>query len=95
MSKITEDLGIEFINWLARRSKDLKEVKVLLVDETGWEYGLPFRERIKRGREVRKIKSHVKGVVVLGLNVKTGERIVLGASLDKAYSPKETYFCNG
>ncbi len=33
VSKITEDLWIEFINWLARRSKDLKEVEVLLVDE--------------------------------------------------------------
>lgn len=48
----------------------------------------------KKRREVRKIKSHVKGVVVLGLNEK-GERIVLGAFLDKAYSPRGTYFCNG
>jgi hypothetical protein len=60
---------------------------------TGWGYGLPIFQRIKRER-VRKIKSHIKGVVVLGLNEK-GERIVLGASLDKAYSPRETYFSNG
>lgn len=94
MSKITEDLWIEFLNWLARRSKNLKEVEFLLVDGTGWGYGLPIYQRIKRGAEVRKIKSHVKGVVVLGLNEK-GERIVLGAFLDKAYSPRGTYFCNG
>jgi len=89
--KITEDLGIELLSWLARRSKDLKEVEFLLVDGTGWGYGLPFYQRIKRGREVRKIKSHVKGVVVLGLNEK-GERIVLGASLDKAYSDERNLF---
>jgi len=38
--------------------------------------------------------EYTKGVVVLGLNEK-GERRVLGASLDKAYSPRETYFSNG
>ena len=91
MSKITEDLWIEFLNWLARRSKNLKEVEFLLVDGTGWGYGLPIYQRIKRGAEVRKIKSHVKGVVVLGLNEK-GERIVLGASLDKAYSDERNLF---
>ncbi len=30
---ITEDLWIEFLNRLARRSKNLEEVEVLLVDE--------------------------------------------------------------
>jgi hypothetical protein len=91
VSKITEDLWIEFLNWLARRSKELKEVEFPLVDGTGWGYGLPIYQRIKRGAEVRKIKSHVKGVVVLGLNEK-GERIVLGASLDKAYSDERNLF---
>ena len=33
---------IEFLNWLARRSKDLKEVEVLLVDEARGDMVYPF-----------------------------------------------------
>jgi len=42
VSKITEDLWPEFLNWLARRSKDLKEVEVLLVDEARGDMVYPF-----------------------------------------------------
>ena len=42
VSKITEDLWIEFLNWLARRSKNLEEVEVLLVDEARGDMVYPF-----------------------------------------------------
>ena len=42
VSKITEDLGPEFINWLARRSKDLKEVEILIVYEAKEDMVYPF-----------------------------------------------------
>ena len=62
-----------------------------MVDGTGWGYGLPFYQRVKRGQEIRKIKSHVKGVIVLGLTER-GHRIVMGASLGRAYSDERKLF---
>ena len=62
-----------------------------MVDGTGWGSVFPFYQRAKRGQEIRKIKSHVKGVIVLGLTER-GHRIVMGASLGKAYSHERKLF---
>ncbi len=93
VSTIPEGLWQGFLKWLAEKSTDLEEIKVLLVDGTGWGYGLSFYQRVKRGQEIRKIKSHVKGVIVLGLT-KRGHRVVIGASLGKAYSDERKLFLN-
>lgn len=50
-----------------------------------------FTLRVKRGQEIRKIKSHVKGVVILELT-KRGHRVVMGARLGKAYSDERKLF---
>jgi len=91
VSTIEEELWQEFLEWLANKSTDQEEIKALLVDGTGWGYGLPFYQRAKRGQEIRKIKSHVKGVIVLGLTER-GHRIVMGASLGRAYSDERKLF---
>jgi hypothetical protein len=93
VSTIPEGLWQEFLEWLANKSITREEIKVLLVDGTGWGYGLPFYQRAKRGQEIRKIKSHVKGVVILGLTERD-HRVVIGASLGKAYSDERKLFLN-
>ncbi len=50
-----------------------------------------FTLKVKRGQEIRKIESHVKGVIVLGLT-KRGHRVVIGARLGKAYSDERKLF---
>jgi len=50
---IEEELWQEFLEWLAQKSTDQEEIKALLVDGTGWGYGLPFYQRVKRGEPPR------------------------------------------
>ncbi len=59
-------------------------VEVLLFDGTGSGYNVPYYARFARGVEVRRLRSHVKAVLVVG--VVGNRRVLIGASLGAAYS---------
>jgi len=40
----------------------------IIIDGTGFGYNKPYYQRVKRGEEIRKIKSHIKSEVVIIYN---------------------------
>jgi hypothetical protein len=82
--RLPQERWEEFNRWLAQRALAGDEPELLLVDGTGWGFGLPYWACWRRGEELRRLRSHVKGVVVVG--VAGGKRVLLGASLGPPYS---------
>ncbi|HXG41517.1 MAG TPA: hypothetical protein VNL95_02195 [Dehalococcoidia bacterium] len=54
------------------------DLGLVLADGTGFGFGLPFWARWRRGMGLRRLRPHVKGVVV---GVAGGRRMLLGACL--------------
>jgi hypothetical protein len=60
----------ELLTWLAEQGIRLEqpakplEKPLVLVDGTGWGYDTPFYAQHRRGAEIRKMRSHWKGVVL-------------------------------
>jgi len=50
VSTIPKELWQEFLKMAGNKSTDQEEIKTLLVDGTGWGYGLPFYLKSKKGR---------------------------------------------
>jgi len=61
----------------------------VLVDGTGWGYHLPMELRWCRGRQIRRCRSHGKGVVVVGLV--GAKRVLLWASLGDAFGDERCF----
>lgn len=59
-------------------------VELVLVDGTSWGFGLPYWAFWRRGEELRRLRSHVKGVVVVAAVGCRG--MLLGAALGPPYS---------
>ena len=74
--------------WLARQGQSLKaptaQTPYAMVDGTGVGYATPFYAQFRRGAEIRRLRSHVKAVVV---GYWQGGRVwVMGAALGQAYA---------
>ena len=78
------------LNWLALQGIAREvvevpfEVPVVLVDGTGVGFDTPFDAQFRRGSEIRRIRSHVKAVVLV--YCRGGCRWVVGVSLGGAYA---------
>ena len=57
---------------------------VVFVDGTGVGFNTPFYAQFRRGAEIRRIRSHLKAVVLV--YCRGGRRWVIGASLGRAYA---------
>ncbi|GAB6072406.1 IS5-like element ISAae1 family transposase [Venenivibrio stagnispumantis] len=84
-------LQIENLNELVERiAKDImkemknKEFYCVIADGTGFGYADTYKLSWKRGKELRKVKSHVKTEILIGI-VK-GIKVVIGVNTGKAYS---------
>jgi len=84
-------IQIENLNELIGRiAKDImKEIKnkefyCIIADGTGFGYADTYKLSWKRGKELRKVKSHVKTEILIGI-VK-GIKVVIGVNTGKAYS---------
>ena len=82
--RLPQERWEEFNRWLAQRALAWDEPELLLVDGTGWGFGLPYWACWRRVEELRRLPSHVKGVVVVGELL--GKRVLLGPSLGPPYS---------
>ncbi len=74
----------QFNEWLAFQVLAGRRVELLLFDGTGFGCNAPYYARFARGAEVRRLRSHVKAVLVMGLVGHS--RVLIGASLGGAYS---------
>jgi hypothetical protein len=68
-------------NKLIKRGFNLK---AYIIDGTGWSYRDLYPLKLLRGKEVRKIKSHVRTIALVGISAK--KRMVLAALSGKAYA---------
>ncbi|GAB6072936.1 hypothetical protein JCM14244_13130 [Venenivibrio stagnispumantis] len=75
IQKIAEDIKKEVKN---------KEFYCIIADGTGFGYADTYKLSWKRGKELRKVKSHVKTEILIGI-VK-GIKVVIGVNTGKAYS---------
>lgn len=82
--RLPQERWEEFNRWLAERALGGQSVELVLVDGTGWGFGLPYWACWRRGKELRRLRSHVKGVVVVGAVGR--RRMLLGAALGPPYS---------
>jgi len=80
-------LLIDFLNFISIRlmRKYFSQVRFLIIDGTGFKYDEIYPLKILRGKEIKKVKSHVK-VVVLSVHLKNGKRFVLTVLLGESYA---------
>ncbi len=78
LKKLPPYLLIDFLNFISRRllGKYHRQVRFLIVDGTGFKYDELYPLKILRGLEIKKVKSHVK-TVVLSVHLDNGKRFVL------------------
>jgi len=86
LKKLPYYLLTDFVNFTSRRllGKYHKQVKFLIIDGTGFKYDELYPLKILRGLEIKKVRSHVK-VVVLSVHLENGKRFVLTAIPDRGY----------
>jgi hypothetical protein len=92
LAQITDARWHAFLAWLAAQGIGREragvaappETPLVLVDGTGVGYNTPFYARYRRGAEIRRLRSHIKAVV-LGY-WQGGVVWVVGASLGGAYA---------
>lgn len=85
---ISDARSQQLLGWLAQQGLALEgcttETPYALVDGTGVGYALPFHAQYRRGREIRKLRSHVK---VVAVGYWQGGRVwLVGVQLGKAYA---------
>ena len=78
---------IDFLNFISRRllGKYHKELRLIIIDGTGFKYDEIYPLKILRGKEIKKVKSHVKAVI-LSVHLENGKRFILTALSDKSYA---------
>jgi len=77
----------EVIRETAQRIREklgAKEFHCLIADGTGFGYSDTFKLLWMRGKEIRRVKSHVKTELLVG--VVKGKAVVVGVNTGKAYS---------
>jgi len=79
-------LLIDFLNFISSKllKKYLSQVRFLIIDGTGFKYGEIYPLRILRGKEIKKVKSYIK-TVVLSVHLRKGKKFVLTVLLDESY----------
>jgi hypothetical protein len=95
--RLGEERLEQLVQWLAQQGIVLEQEqlplcvpRLAIVDGTGVGYDTPFYQRYRRGKEIRRLRSHVK---VVGLVLSDGERWwVVGLSLGEAYADEGRLF---
>ncbi len=64
--------------------KYLSQVRFLIIDGSGFKYDEIYPLKILRGKEIKKVKSYIK-TVVLSVHLRKGKRFVLTVLLDESY----------
>jgi len=82
-SLLLEDL-IDYLFWRCIKGKE-KNISYFIIDGTGFKYEELYPLKIMRRTEIKKVRDHVK-VVVLSVHFKNGKRVVVGAVVGKGYS---------
>ena len=82
-SLLLEDL-IDYLFWRCIKGKE-KNISYFIIDGTGFKYEELYPLKILRGTEIKKVRNHVK-VVVLSVHFKNGKRVVVSAVAGKGYS---------
>lgn len=78
LQRITREIGRKI---LQRKGGKIK----LVFDGTGFSFNEVYPLKFYRGRETRRVKSHVRLVTVIGV-LEDNKRVVLGEAAGKAYS---------
>jgi hypothetical protein len=90
LKTISDERWHALLSWLAAQgiAKEPPDAPlatpVVLVDGTGVGFNTPFYAQFRRGAELRRIRSHLKAVVLVYW--RGGQRWVVGASLGRAYA---------
>jgi len=87
LNKLPRYLLIDFLNFTSRRllGRHHRQVKFLIIDGTGFKYDELYPLKILRGLEIKKVRSHVK-VVVLSAHLENGKRFVLTVVPEQSYA---------
>jgi hypothetical protein len=84
VQRIPQKRRQELGHLLAQQALGGERLELVLADGTGFGFGLPYWACWRRGEELSRLPSHVKGVVVVGELL--GKRVLLGPSLGPPYS---------
>ena len=89
LKELPPRLLVDFLNFISRRllGKYHKEVKFLVIDGTGFKYDELYPLKVLRGTEIKKVKSHVKAVV-LSVHLESGKRFILTTLTEQSYAPE-------
>jgi phosphoribosyl-ATP pyrophosphohydrolase len=82
--KIMEEL-LEYVRKEVEKRYKIKGYKYIVIDGTGFGYNTKYNQRIKRGKEIRQIKSHIRVGVIIGVRKDIKKNIVMGVKAGKAY----------
>ena len=81
--KIINKILLEVSEKILKSIRFKQDKVIAVVDGTGFGYNCPFYQRVNRGAEIRKIKSHVKAVYIVF--VKGKKRIIRCVGIGEAY----------
>jgi hypothetical protein len=89
LKTISDERWHALLSWLAaqgiaQETPDAPLATPVVVDGTGVGFNTPFYAQFRRGAELRRIRSHLKAVVLVYW--RGGQRWVVGASLGRAYA---------
>ena len=87
LKQLSPVLLIDFLNFISSKllRKYSGQVRFLIIDGTGFKYDELYPLKILRGKEIKKVKSHVK-VVILSVHLRSGKRFVLTALPGESYA---------
>jgi len=76
---------LEYVRKEVEKRYKIKGYKYIVIDGTGFGYNTKYSQRIKRGKEIRQIKSHIRVGVIIGVRKDIKKNIVMGVKAGKAY----------
>jgi hypothetical protein len=82
-----------FIKKIANLIKNFNKIKYSLIDATGFGYDDSFKLKMLRGKELRKVKSHIRLEAIVSVTNKN-YTFIDGFYLDKAYSNENKMLFN-
>jgi len=95
LAMLTSDIAQGFVEYTGKKIASLnkntssKKGRIFVVDGTGFSYHDTYPMKFFNGMDIRKIKTHVKLGVLIGLTNK-GKRFVVSAKADKSYAGDTT-----